>query len=623
MVARRLTVAQATVLFLQQQWSERDGTRRRLVQGMCGIFGHGNVAGMGQGLDESGADLPFYPAKNEQAMVHMAIGFAKAHRRFSTLACTASIGPGSTNMLTGAATATVNRVPVLLFPSDSFAHRRTGVVLQQLEHAFERDLTVNDAFRPLSVFFDRVVRPEQLLTALPEAMRALLDQANAGAVVIALPQDVQGEAYDFPERFFAERGWRVARAAPDPQDLAAAVEALRSAKRPLLVAGGGVRYAEAEATLRGFVERFGVPVGETFAGKGVIGESAYLLGGFGLTGTAASAEMARQADTVVCIGTRLSDFATGSRSMFDPEARFIGINVSAFDAHKMGAIAVVADARLALEALGDGLATAGWRTADSYRREVGEAIAGWSDAYGADIRPRQGERMSQGEIVALVNGSALKSDVVVAAAGTPPGEILKGWSNSAGSECLLEFGYSCMGHEIPAAMGVRLARGPVGEIFVIIGDGTYLMMNGELMTAAQEGLKITVIVVDNGGFQCIRDLQEATTGTPDFGNEFRAREPRSGRLDGPYVDADYALNAQSLGCLAMHAESAAALQQALEDARRQPRPAVIVCPAERHRKSIGPGIWWDLGIAEVSQREAVRKIRHAHDEGRRAQVYHG
>jgi 3D-(3,5/4)-trihydroxycyclohexane-1,2-dione acylhydrolase (decyclizing) len=604
-----LTTSQAIVLYLQNQYSEWDGDRHQLISGVFGIFGHGNVAGFGEALEEYGTRLPFYQAKNEQSMVHAAIGFAKAKGRRATLACTASIGPGSTNMLTGAATATVNRVPVLLFPSDTFAHRRPGNVLQQLEHPVEGDATVNDAFRPLSRFFDRIVRPEQLLTALPEAMRVLTDPAETGAVTVSLPQDVQGERFDYPAAFFGDSVWKIRRRPPGSDDIKDAVNALLKAKRPILIAGGGVRYSGAEATLVRFSETFGIPVMETHAGKGVSHGTSYLLGGGGLNGTGAAAEMAERADLILCVGTRLDDFVTASRSAFQhPEVAFVGINVNSCDAHKLGTVNVVADAKLALEAIFDALIEKGFHTSKDYKNEVVKKMAEWRGSYLKSFEST-GELMTQGAIIHLVNESARASDVVIAAAGTPPGEILKGWDNSAGEEVLLEFGFSCMGHEIPAGLGVRLARPENGEIYVIIGDGTYLMAPGELVTAAQENLKITVVLIDNSGFQCIRDLQEHTTGSRNFGNEFRQRSTSDKQLSGDYLEVDYVASARSMGCHTFTAQSPSQLRQALVDARTVSGPSVIVIKADKHGKSKGAGLWWDLGIAQTSGLDRVQAAR--------------
>lgn len=603
----RLTVAQAVVRHLQVQHSEFDGLTQRLIGGLWGIWGHGNVAGIGQAMEEYGHELPFHQAKNEQAMVHAAIGYAKAKNRCATLACSASIGPGSTNMLTGAATATVNRIPVLLLASDTFAHRRPGNTLQQLEHPVDADLSVNDAFRPLSRFFDRISRPEQLLTALPQAMGVLVDPADTGAATISLPQDLQGEAFEVPTAFLEPRVWAIRRRPPSLQDIDAAAAILVAAKRPMIIAGGGVRYAAAEQALVDFAAAFGIPVGETHAGKGVARGAGLLLGGQGLSGTGAAATIAGEADVVIAVGTRLSDFTTASRSAFeDPDVRFISINVNAADARKLGGLPVVADAKLALDALRSALAARGWQAGEGHGRRAAEAIAAWRATYAADILHEQGQRMSQGTILAAVNEAARAGDVVIAAAGTPPGETKKGWDNGKGEEVFIEFGFSCMGHEIPAGLGVRLARPNAGEIYVLIGDGTYLMNPTELVTAVQDGIKVTVVVIENDGFQCIRELQEVTTGAENFGNEFRTREPGARQPNGAYLSVDYLANAASMGCLALAADDPAALKAALAAARGSTGPVVIVAKAARRGSSVGNGSWWDLGVPEVSGLEGAQ-----------------
>jgi 3D-(3,5/4)-trihydroxycyclohexane-1,2-dione acylhydrolase (decyclizing) len=454
----RLTAAQALVRYLKAQRSERDGVSHPVVAGFFGIFGHGNVCGLGDALDEERGAVRLYQPKNEQSMVHAAIGYAKATARLSTFACTASIGPGSTNMITGAATATVNRLPVLLLPSDTFANRRQGPVLQQLEHPSEADVSVSDCFRPVSRFFDRIARPEQLLTALPEAIRVLLDPAETGAVTISLHQDVQGEAYDFPRAFFEERTWTVSRRPPAEEELAAATALLADAARPLIVAGGGVHYSRASRELGAFARRFGVPVAETSAGKGALQDEELSLGGIGVNGTAAANAIARDADVVLCVGTRLTDFTTGSHSLFQhPGVRFVGVNVTARDAHKLGAAPLVADAKLALAALEQRLAARGWSAGDEQRRTVASALREWRASVAADVRPRERERLSQGELLTVLNESSRDGDWVVAAAGSPPGDLLKLWNSANSASAHIEFGYSCMGHEIPAALGIRLA----------------------------------------------------------------------------------------------------------------------------------------------------------------------
>ena len=611
----RLTTGQAVVRYLQAQHSERDGETRRLVPAMFGIFGHGNVAGLGQAIEEYGLELPFYQGRNEQSMVHAAAGFSKASLRRATLACTSSIGPGSTNMITGAALATINRLPVLLFPSDYYATRRQGPVLQQLEHPLEGDLSVNDCFRPVSRFFDRITRPEQLLTALPEAMRVLTSPAETGAVVLALPQDVQAHAYDYPADFFEQRAWRIERPLPDGRRVAEAIDLLRRAERPVIVAGGGVHYSEAGAELALFADRAGIPVAETFGGKGAVADDAwFLLGGLGLEGNPGTNEIAKGADLVISIGTRLTDFATGSQSLFQhPDVRFIAVNTCDRDARKQGALPLAADAREALRALAAGAAEAGVVGSDAYREEVTRTREAWLAERAQVADQIEGERMSQGQLILTLNEAVEPGDTVVAAAGTPPGDLLKLWDATGGRRCHLEFGYSCMGYEIPGAIGVRMAQ-EGGEVYAYVGDGTFLLNPaGDLVTALQEGLKITVVVSENHGFQSIRRLQMFRAGR-DFGNELRARS--DGRLQGDYLRLDLARVAEGLGAAAYRAGSPDELRGALEQARGERRPCVVVCETEPHRFLPGANVWWDVAPAEVSEDPVVQELRAEYEQDR-------
>jgi 3D-(3,5/4)-trihydroxycyclohexane-1,2-dione acylhydrolase (decyclizing) len=617
-------MAQAVVKFLRAQYSERDGQERRLIAAMFGIFGHGNVCGMGQALEECGQELPYYQPCNEQAMVHTAFGYAKANLRLATMACTASIGPGSTNMITGAAAATINRLPVLLFPSDYYATRRQGPVLQQLEHPVSADVSVNDCFRPVSRFFDRIIRPEQILTALPEAMRVLLDPVETGAVTIALPQDIQAHAFDYPAHFFRRRVWRVERRPPDPERIAEAVAMLKEARRPVLIAGGGVHYAAAWRELQEFAEGLGIPVGETFGGKGALkSESPMALGGHGLEGTGAAATIISQADLVICVGTRLTDFATGSQSCFNnPQVQFININVCSHDAYKQGALPITADARRALVLLHRSAKEAGVRPRSDYQQEIAAARRVWDEKLHREVYTHhEGEAMSQGELIHALNQEARAGDTVIAAAGGPPGDLLKLWDSTGGRACHLEFGYSCMGYEIPAGLGVRMAQ-PQGEVYVLIGDGTYLMNPTELMTAIQEGLKLTVVLAENHGYQCIRRLQMWRTGV-SFGNEFRRRDTRANRLEGEYVAIDLAKNAESFGARTWHVATPEQLRVALCEARTERRTCVIVAEVEKHRFLPGGGVWWDVAPAEVSRDPATQKLRAEYEADReRLQRYH-
>ena len=631
----RLTVGQAIVRYLAAQHSERDGQRRRLVPGMWAIFGHGNVAGLGQALEELGDEvgLPTYRPQHEQAMVHAAAAFAKHVDRLATFACTASIGPGSTNMLTAAAGATINRLPVLLFPSDIFANRRPDPVLQQLEHPGEHDVSVNDAFRPVSRFFTRITRPEQLLSALPEAMRVLVDPAETGAVTIALPEDVQTEAYDYPVEFFAQRTWRVPRAVPEPELVARAAALLRRAERPLIIAGGGVIYAGAggaEGALARFAERHGVPVVETQAGKGALPwDHAFNAGPVGSNGGSAANELARTADLILAVGTRLSDFTTASLTAFQhPKVGWVSLNVVASDAHKLGALPVQGDARRGLEAIGEALGD--WRSAAGYREELSALNAAWRDSVdelrAGQEAPRPAAategaagspgvngdaRLSQAQVLGIVNESFGGRATVVCAAGSMPGDLLKLWRPTDPKAYHVEYGYSCMGYEIPAGIGIKLADAE-REVVVMIGDGSYLMMNSEIVTAVAEGLDLTIVLVDNHGFQSIHGLQRSV-GVPSFANELRSRDHQSGRLDGPVVKVDYAAHAAAMGARSSVARDERELTAALERARASAGVDVVVVTTDPERRVPAFGSWWDVPVAEVSSQPAVRQARSGYE----------
>ncbi|HEX7040578.1 MAG TPA: 3D-(3,5/4)-trihydroxycyclohexane-1,2-dione acylhydrolase (decyclizing) [Trueperaceae bacterium] len=636
----RATVGQAVVRFLAAQYSERDGARRRLVPGVWAIFGHGNVAGLGQALEELGdeLELPTYRPQNEQAMVHAAAAYAKHVNRLATFACTASIGPGSANMLTAAAGATINRLPVLLLPSDLFASRRPDPVLQQLEHPLEHDVTVNDAFRPVSRFFARVDRPEQLLSVLPAAMRVLTDPVETGAVTIALPEDVQAEAFDWPAAFFEERVWRVPRPVPEPEAVAAAADVLREAERPLIVAGGGVVYSEATAELAAFAERHGVPVVETQAGKGALPwDHPWNAGPVGANGGSAANELAAEADVILAVGTRLSDFTTASMTAFRrPGVRFVGLNVAPADAFKVGAVPLVADARRGLAALSRSLG--GWRAPELYALEVTSLKDAWhgevdklrrlgppvaATGGGGEEGPSErvpGAMISQAEVIGIVNEVFGGRATAINAAGSMPGDLMKLWRPEDPKAYHVEYGFSCMGYEIPAGIGVKLAE-PEREVVVFIGDGSYLMANSEIVTAVAEGLSLTVVVVDNHGFQSIHGLQRSV-GSPSFGNELRARDRRTGRLDGPVVSVDYASHAAAMGAAAVEAHSAADLRSALEAARAAQGVTVVVVRVHPERRVGSYGSWWDVPVAEVSGRASVRAAREAYEEARRRAVEH-
>jgi 3D-(3,5/4)-trihydroxycyclohexane-1,2-dione acylhydrolase (decyclizing) len=613
----RLTMAQALVKYLQLQFSEQDGQQQRLIPGIFGIFGHGNVAGLGQAIYEYGQDLPYYQPRNEQSMVHTAVGFAKAMKRRSTYACTSSIGPGATNMVTGAAVASVNRIPVLLLPSDYYATRHQGVVLQELEHPISADISVNDCLRPVSRFFDRLTRPEQLLTALPEAMRVLTDPAETGAVTLSLPQDIQAHAYDYPGHFFQRRAWKIERRQPDADRIREAVGLLKEAKRPMILAGGGVHYSEAQEELETFWETFGIPVGETFAGKSAIRNgSGLLLGGHGVTGAALSGNIASGADLVICVGTRMSDFATGSNTLFqNPDVKFIQINICGHDAYKMGALPVTADAREALRALTQAATSAGIQPNSDYLQEIGRVKQQWQKQLETEVYCSiQGQGMGQGELIGVLNAEAQSGDTIVAAAGTPPGDLLQLWDASAGRFCHLEFGFSCMGYELPAGLGVRLAQ-TEGEVFVFVGDGTYILQPTELITATQEQLKLTVVISQNHGFQSIHNLQNGRAGH-SFGNEFRHRDNKTNRLEGEYVAIDFAKNAESMGAKTWNVSTPDQVQQALRAARKESGTCVIVADVEPRRYCPSSEVWWDVAAAEASNDPLTQKLRAEYVEQR-------
>jgi 3D-(3,5/4)-trihydroxycyclohexane-1,2-dione acylhydrolase (decyclizing) len=613
---RRLTMAQALVEFLANQYSERDGLEQRLFAGCFGIFGHGNVAGVGQALQQSADRLRYYMARNEQGMVHVAAGYARQRNRLSTFACTSSIGPGATNMVTGAAAATINRLPVLLLPGDAFASRVGPPVLQQLEGLGGPEVTVNDCLRPVSRHWDRINRPEQLLGSLLEAMRVLTDPAETGAVTLTLPQDVQTEAFDYPEELFARRVWHVARPVPEPAALARAVEVLRAARRPLIVAGGGVIYSEATDSLRALVEATGIPVAETYAGKGSLPyDHPSCLGAIGVTGTDGADAMARDADVVVGVGTRWSDFTTASHSLFaNPQVRFVNLNVAPVDAFKHAATPLVADARTGLEALRQGLG--GWRADDAWRLAAAEHNRAWNAAVERVYRAGHGPLPSQGEVIGAVNEAAEPRDVVVCAAGSMPGDLHKLWRTRDPKGFHVEYGYSCMGYEIPGALGIKLAA-PDREVFVMIGDASYLMLPQELVTAVAERVKLIVVLVQNHGYASIGSLS-AATGSGGFGTRFRYRAADGG-LDGDVLPVDLAANAASLGARSLPVRSIGELTDALKTARDSDQTTVIHIETDPEEHVTIGGDWWDVAVAEVSSSESVRQARTAYDQQKRNQ----
>ncbi|MFI7323983.1 3D-(3,5/4)-trihydroxycyclohexane-1,2-dione acylhydrolase (decyclizing) [Streptomyces rubiginosohelvolus] len=624
---RRLTTAQALVAFLARQYTERDGHRQRLISATWGIFGHGNVAGIGQALVEAGHGgngaahrMPYLQGRNEQAMVHAAVGYARQSGRLSAQAVTTSIGPGATNLVTGAALATINRLPVLLLPGDTFATRPADPVLQQLEVPYAGDVSVNDCLRPVSRHFDRITRPEALIPAALQAMRVLADPAETGAVTLALPQDVQAEAYDWPEEFFAERDWHIRRPAPDVYELETAVRAIRSARRPLIVAGGGVRHSAAEETLAAFTAATRIPVASTQAGKGALRHDHPAdVGGIGHTGTATADELARTADLVIGIGTRFSDFTTASGTLFsNPAVRFLHLNITAFDAHKLAALPLVADARAGLEALTTALAGRGHRVDPAYETEYTGAKAAWEERVEASFAtPDPSARPTQTQVLGLLDTLVTEEDILINAAGSLPGDLHKLWRTRSRDQYHVEYGYSCMGYEIPAAIGVLLAAGTgqrTRPVWALVGDGTYLMNPTEIVTAVQENLPLKLLILQNHGYASIGGLS-ASVGAERFGTAYRHRDPDGG-FTGPPLPVDLAANAASLGLRVLRATTVDDLRKALSEARDAEGPTCVYVETETPDTVSGPPpaqAWWDVPVAETASRPAAVKAREEYD----------
>ncbi|WLW50596.1 3D-(3,5/4)-trihydroxycyclohexane-1,2-dione acylhydrolase (decyclizing) [Streptomyces sp. YU58] len=609
----RLTVAQALVRFLSVQYTERDGVRQRLIAGTWGIFGHGNVAGVGQALVEVGEDaMPFHQGRNEQAMVHAAVGYARQLDRLSAQAVTTSIGPGATNLVTGAALATINRLPVLLLPGDTFATRPADPLLQQLEHPTEADVSVNDTLRPVSRYFDRITRPEALIPSALQAMRVLADPAETGAVTLALPQDVQAEAYDWPEEFFAERVWHVRRPAPDPVELAEVVRAIRAAARPLIVAGGGVHHSKAEEALKALVDATGIPVASTQAGKGSLRHDHPAdLGGIGHTGTAVCDDLARTADLVIGVGTRYTDFTTASNTLFqNPGVRFLNLNIAAFDAHKLTARTLVCDARAGLDALTAALA--GHRVDPAYVTEYGTGKERWEQVVEAAFEAADDNAVpTQTQVLGALDAVVGDEDVVINAAGSLPGDLHKLWRARSPRQYHLEYGYSCMGYEIPAAIGVQQAT-PDTPVWALVGDGTYLMMPTEIVTAVQEGLQINLVLIQNHGYASIGGLSESVGGER-FGTAYRYRAA-DGTFTGAPLPVDLAANAASLGMDVLRAKTVRELREALATARAADRPTCVYVETDTAGPAAPPAeAWWDVPVAEVASREAAVQAREHYD----------
>ncbi|AXA65141.1 3D-(3,5/4)-trihydroxycyclohexane-1,2-dione acylhydrolase (decyclizing) [Pseudomonas oryzihabitans] len=631
MSTQRLTMAQALVKFLDNQYLSVDGVETRFVAGVFTIFGHGNVLGLGQALEQDAGELVVHQGRNEQGMAHAATGFAKQKLRRQIYACTSSVGPGAANMLTAAATATANRIPLLLLPGDVYASRQPDPVLQQIEQFHDLSISTNDAFRAVSKYWDRINRPEQLMSAAINAMRVLTDPAETGAVTLALPQDVQGEAYDYPDYFFAKRVHRLDRRPPVVAAIEEAVQLLRRKRKPLLICGGGVKYSGAAAALQRFAERFEIPFAETQAGKSAIVSSHELnVGGLGETGCLAANLLAREADLIIGVGTRYTDFTTSSKWLYQhPEVEFLNLNVAAFDAGKLDGLAVVADAREALDALTEALwATdyrAGWggqvgEARERYRQEVERVYAvGYTDADFVpeidDDLPRAvleefvrltGSSLTQSQVLGRLNERLDDDAIIVAAAGSLPGDLQRAWQSKGVNTYHLEYGYSCMGYEINAALGVKLAE-PEREVYALVGDGSYQMLHSELATSIQERRKINVVLLDNMTFGCINNLQVGH-GMGSFGTEFRYRNPETGKLDGDFVPVDFAMSAAAYGCQTYSVRTLEELEAALADARRQTVSTLIDIKVLPKTMLHGYLSWWRVGGAEVSTSEKIAAV---------------
>ena len=602
----RLTMAQALLRFLDAQYVELDGTEHKFVQGVMGIFGHGNVTGLGEALEYGGTDLRYIQGNNEQGLVHAATAYAKQKNRLGIFACTSSIGPGATNMITGAATATVNRIPVLLLPGDVFASRQPDPVLQQIETPWDHTINANNAFKPVSRYWDRIERPDQLMIAGLNAMRVLTDPVETGAVTLCLPQDTQAEAFDYPESFLGKKVWHLDRRAPHPRALKEAVSILSSAQKPLIVAGGGVHYSQAAETLRGFAETFGIPVSETQAGKSAMSwKDPMSVGAVGVTGTSAANLLAKAADVVLVVGSRLQDFTTASKQVFASEVKLLHLNVSKFDGLKMDSIMLQADAKSGLESLREKLNKAGFQTSTEYRGYVSKLRSEWNAEVDRLYNLTSKEGNVQTSIVGTLNEFMAPEDVVLCAAGSLPGDLHRLWRSEIPKTYHMEYGYSCMGYEVAGGLGAKMAM-EKGEVYIIVGDGSYLMLHSEILTALKEHVKINIVLLDNSGYQCIKNLQIAH-GSAGFGNEFRFREESTGRLTGDFTAVDYKKYAEALGVKAFYAEDADQLSCSLEKARSETVSTLIEVKVLPGTMTGGYHSWWRVGVPEVSNCKATQE----------------
>jgi len=639
----RLTTAQALIRFLDNQYVEFDGEVTKFVKGVFALFGHGNVLGIGQALEENPGGLVVHQGKNEQGMAHAAMGFAKQKHRRQIYACTSSIGPGAANMVTAAATATANRIPVLFLPGDTYASRQPDPVLQQVEHYHNLNITTNDAFKAVSKYWDRICRPEQLMTSLMNAMRVLTDPADTGAVTIALPQDVEGEAYDFPEEFFRKRVHRIERRPPSSEMVKDAVELIKTKKKPILICGGGVKYSEAAEVFRLFAEKFNIPFGETQAGKSaIVSDHELNLGGIGATGNLAANLIAREADLIIGVGTRYTDFTTSSKWLFqNPDAAFLNINVAEFDSWKLEAVRMTADAKLSLEMLMEALDAIGYKS--SYTTEIKDAknkwdeelnrlynlqykengfkpeIAGHIDHVLPEFGEKTGSYLTQTRVLGILNEMIDENAIVVGSSGSLPGDMQRLWIAKKPDTYHMEYGYSCMGYEVNAALGVKMAC-PDREVYSMVGDGSYMMLHSELITSIQERMKINVVLFDNISFGCINNLQ-MENGMGSFYTEFRYRNPETGRLDGPLMCIDFAQNAESYGCKTYTVRNEEELRNAIIDSKKQTVSTLIDIKVLPKTMTHGYESWWNVGCAEVSEKESIadayRRVKKERDRARR------
>ena len=614
----KLTMAQAIIRYLNNQYVERDGKENKFIAGVWGIFGHGNVAGIGEALEQN-KNLKHFLPRNEQAMVHTAVAYAKQNKRMKIFACTSSIGPGATNMVTAAAGATINRLPVLLLPGDIFSRRNVAPVLQQLEHTNSPDISVNDCFKPISVFWDRINRPEQIISSLPEALRVLTDPIATGAVTLSLPQDVQAEAYDYPDHLFNKRVWAVPRNMPSEESLASAAAIIKKATNPVIIAGGGVIYSDAEKALNEFCNNTGIPVGETQAGKGAIPwNHSQSLGAIGVTGTSAANIISRDADLIICIGTRISDFTTASKTLFQhPGVTFLSINVSPFDAHKYSSVSLIGDAKKSLQTLNHILKNDGFSISVKFRAKIKQQKNNWNQEVDRIFNLKNEPAVSQGEVIGLISDCMTADDTVVCAAGSLPGDMHKLWRTVNGNQYHMEYGYSCMGYEIAGGLGIRMAK-QSGEVFVMVGDGSYLMMNSEIVTAVQENQKLIIVLINNHGFGSINGLS-LSLGSEGFGNQFRQREKETGEYTGDELPVDYTAHAKSMGIDAVKVKTKQRLEKSIRQARENDGSTLIEILVDRSVGVPGYEAWWDVPVAEVSESDGVTKIRKEYNKKKKGE----